>query len=59
MAIELVTLRASPLADANGNGNRPFLEGPGQLPGSGPAVGASGPGPDTANGTHGGLWRGI
>jgi hypothetical protein len=35
------------------------VAGPGQLAGTGWVGVASRPGPDTANGTHGGLWRGI
>jgi hypothetical protein len=52
-------LRAWPPAPPNGNGGRARIEGVGQLAGSGPAVGASGPGQPAGNVTLGGLWRGY
>ena len=49
----IIMIRASPPDYANANGEWPFLEWAGQLPGPGPAVVASGPGLPAGNGTLG------
>ena len=52
-------LRAPPPIPPNANGGRPIIEGAGQLTGSGPAVGASGPGLPAGNGTRGASVEGV
>ena len=57
--LKIRILRASPAMMPQRQRWRVSVAGPGQLARTGWVGVASGPGPDTANGTHGGLWRGI